>query len=154
MLCSECTQLVYESAETDSLDSNKACIEISTRHNWIWPKTCLQCRLEFVGICRMDRKYIGLEEHVRLLFYLGVCHGFLVQQETKLYGFEYRRSRVYSIECAKQCGFTSSWSWDGSYDYNQSCVKLFENPVFHDRSKHVEIKYHFRDMMQRKAIHM
>ena len=26
---------------------------------------------------------------------------------------------------------------------NQSCVKLTENPVFHDRSKHIEIKYHY-----------
>jgi hypothetical protein len=25
---------------------------------------------------------------------------------------------------------------------NQSCIKLSENPVFHDRSKHIEIKYH------------
>jgi hypothetical protein len=32
-------------------------------------------------------------------FYLGVCHGFLVQQETKLCGLEYRRRRIYSIEC-------------------------------------------------------
>jgi hypothetical protein len=38
---------------------------------------------------------------------------------------------------------------------NQSCVKLFENPVFHDRSKHIEIKYHYiRDMVQRKTIHV
>jgi hypothetical protein len=36
---------------------------------------------------------------------------------------------------------------------NQSCVKLSENPVSHDRSKHVEIKYHYiRDMVQRKAV--
>jgi hypothetical protein len=28
------------------------------------------------------------------------------------------------------------------YD-NQNCIKLFENPVFHDRSKHIEIRYHF-----------
>jgi hypothetical protein len=35
------------------------------------------------------------------------------------------------------------------YD-NQSCIKLSENPVFHDRSKHIEIKYHFiRDMIQK-----
>ena len=35
------------------------------------------------------------------------------------------------------------------YD-NQSCVKLSENPVFHDKSKHIEIKYHYiRDIMQR-----
>jgi hypothetical protein len=38
---------------------------------------------------------------------------------------------------------------------NQSCVKLSENPVFHDRSKHIEIKYHYiRDMLQRKAVHV
>ena len=24
---------------------------------------------------------------------------------------------------------------------NQSCVKLLENPMFHDKSKHIEIKY-------------
>ena len=36
---------------------------------------------------------------------------------------------------------------------NQSCVKLLENPVFHDKSKHIEIKYHhIRDMVQRGAV--
>ena len=31
---------------------------------------------------------------------------------------------------------------------NQSCVKLFENPVFHDKLKHIEIKFHYiRDMV-------
>jgi hypothetical protein len=28
------------------------------------------------------------------------------------------------------------------YD-NQSCIKLLENLVFHDRYKHIEIMYHF-----------
>jgi hypothetical protein len=38
---------------------------------------------------------------------------------------------------------------------NQSCVKLSKNPVFHDKSKYIEIKYHYiRDMVQRKAVHM
>jgi hypothetical protein len=38
---------------------------------------------------------------------------------------------------------------------NQSCVKLSENPVFHDKLKHIEIKYHYiRDMVQRKAVHV
>jgi hypothetical protein len=32
-------------------------------------------------------------------------------------------------------------------------VKLSENPVFHDKSKHIEIMYHYiRDIMQRGAI--
>jgi hypothetical protein len=26
---------------------------------------------------------------------------------------------------------------------NQSCIKLSKNLVFHDRSKHIEIRYHF-----------
>jgi hypothetical protein len=26
---------------------------------------------------------------------------------------------------------------------NQSCIKLSENLVCHDRSKHIEIKYHY-----------
>jgi len=28
------------------------------------------------------------------------------------------------------------------YCDNQSCIKLYENPVFHDRSKHIDIRYH------------
>jgi hypothetical protein len=36
-----------------------------------------------------------------------------------------------------------------------SCVNLSENLVFHDKSKHIEIKYHYiRDMVQRKIIHV
>jgi hypothetical protein len=36
---------------------------------------------------------------------------------------------------------------------NQSCLKLTKNPVFYDKSKHIEIKYHFiRDMVQRRTI--
>ena len=36
---------------------------------------------------------------------------------------------------------------------NQSYVKLLENPVFHDKLKHIEIKYHYiRDIVQRGAV--
>ena len=36
---------------------------------------------------------------------------------------------------------------------NQSCIKMTENPVFHDRSKRIEIWYFYiRDMMQKGAI--
>ena len=36
---------------------------------------------------------------------------------------------------------------------NQSCIKMIENPVLHDRSKHIEIRYFYiRDMMQKGAI--
>jgi hypothetical protein len=36
---------------------------------------------------------------------------------------------------------------------NQSCIKMTENLVFLDRSKNIEIRYHFiRDMVQRGAL--
>jgi len=39
------------------------------------------------------------------------------------------------------------------YCDNQSCIKLFEIPVFHDRSKHIDIRYHhLRDCVQRRII--
>ncbi len=39
------------------------------------------------------------------------------------------------------------------YCDNQRCVKLLENPDFHDRLKHIEIKYHYiRDMVQKGAV--
>ena len=41
------------------------------------------------------------------------------------------------------------------YCDNQSCVKLSENPVFHDKSKHYEIKYHYiRDMVYRGVVNL
>ena len=40
------------------------------------------------------------------------------------------------------------------YD-NQSGIRLSENPVFHDRSKHIDIRYHFlRDCVQRGTIRL
>ena len=40
------------------------------------------------------------------------------------------------------------------YD-NQSCIRLSKNPVFHDRSKHIEIRYHFiRDYVQRGVVEL
>jgi hypothetical protein len=40
------------------------------------------------------------------------------------------------------------------YD-NRSCGKLLENPVFHDKSKHIEIKYHYiHEMVQRGAVEL
>jgi hypothetical protein len=36
---------------------------------------------------------------------------------------------------------------------NQSCIKLIENSVFHDMSKHIDMRYHYiRDLVQRKTV--
>jgi hypothetical protein len=37
----------------------------------------------------------------------------------------------------------------------QSCIKLSKNPVFHDWSKHIEIRYHFiHDWVQRGVVQL
>jgi hypothetical protein len=39
------------------------------------------------------------------------------------------------------------------YCDNQSYVKLSENPMFHDRTKHIEIKYYFlHDRVHRREV--
>jgi hypothetical protein len=41
------------------------------------------------------------------------------------------------------------------YCDNQSCIKLSENPVFHDQSKHIKIRYHFiYDYVQRGVVEL
>jgi hypothetical protein len=36
---------------------------------------------------------------------------------------------------------------------NQSCIKMIENPMFHDKMKHIEIQYYYiHDMVQRGAV--
>jgi hypothetical protein len=38
---------------------------------------------------------------------------------------------------------------------NYSCIKLLENPVFHDKSKHIEIRYHYiMDILQKGAVRL
>ena len=39
------------------------------------------------------------------------------------------------------------------YCDNHNCIKLSVNPVFHDRSKHIDIRYqHIRDCVQRRIM--
>ena len=70
----------------------------------------------------------------------------------------------YIEACSASC--ESIWLWEllsGLFNLeldttmilcdNQSCIKMTENPVFHDRSKHIEIRYFYiRDMMHKGAI--
>ena len=38
---------------------------------------------------------------------------------------------------------------------NQSTIKLVENPVFHKKSKHVDIKYHFEgELVENSTLHV
>jgi hypothetical protein len=36
---------------------------------------------------------------------------------------------------------------------NQSCIKITKNPLFHDKTKHIEIQYHYiHDLVQKGAM--
>jgi hypothetical protein len=36
---------------------------------------------------------------------------------------------------------------------NQSCIKMTENPLFHDKTKHIQIRYRYiRDMVQKGVV--
>ena len=73
-----------------------------------------------------------------------------------------RTKDEYVATCLASC--VAVWLWKILFDFfdlqleatcifcdNQSCVKLFENPVFHDKSKNIEIKYHYiRDIWCRE----
>ena len=38
---------------------------------------------------------------------------------------------------------------------NKSCINMSENPVDHDRSKHIDTRYHYiRDMVQKGAVQL
>ena len=53
--------------------------------------------------------------------------------------------------CGSYCLIYLIFSW--IHCDNQSCVKLSKNLVFYDKSKHIEIKYHYiRDMVQGGAV--
>lgn len=40
-----------------------------------------------------------------------------------------------------------------NYYDNQSCIKISENPFWHDRTKHIDIRYHhLRDCVQRQIM--
>ena len=51
--------------------------------------------------------------------------------------------------------FCELMKWTTIHYDNQSCIELSVNLVFHDRSKHIEIPYHYvRDMVERRAIQL
>jgi hypothetical protein len=77
---------------------------------------------------------------------------FLIQQETKLCGLEYYRGRVYKLRVYEAMWFHKLLT--DLLDHEMDPMSR-ENPVFPDGSKYDEKKWpYFRDMMQRKIIHM
>jgi hypothetical protein len=100
-----------------------------------------------------------------VLFWVGVRSCFLVEPETEVSSFEFNRGRVHG---SSQANCEAIWlrkllvglfgqelSPTIIHCDNHSYIKLSENPVFHDKSKHIEIRYHFiKDWVQRGAVQL
>jgi hypothetical protein len=94
----------------------------------------------------VDRK-----KHIKMLLQFGIRYDLMVEQKKIVNGTQYSRDKIYSSQCCKAVWLRKLLA--GLFDLeleptliycdNQSCVKLSENPDFHDKSKHIEIKYHF-----------
>jgi hypothetical protein len=60
---------------------------------------------------------------------------------------------VYLNKCAIDLGIPKDSLSIIIEEDNQSCIKWCENPVFHSRSKHIEVRYYFiRDMVQKREV--
>eukprot|EP00253_Pinus_taeda_P025973 PITA_25973 len=95
-------------------------------------------------------KHIFAEEHFRVLFWVGFGSSIMVQQSVALSSAE----AEYMVASLASCEaiwlrkmlfglFGQPLRPSVIYCDNQSCIKLTENPVFYDRSKHIRIRYHF-----------
>eukprot|EP00253_Pinus_taeda_P029612 PITA_29612 len=117
---------------------------------------------QLVGSLILGREPNGQKEHIRrdLQYWIN---SFLVQQETEIRGTQFSGGRVYGSKLAA-CEaiwmrkilvglFGSHLDPTVIYCDNQSCIKLSANPVFHDRSKHIDIRdNHIRDCVQRRIM--
>lgn len=98
-----------------------------------------------------------------MLLQPGICHDILDEQETKVSSPDTTEDG-YIAASMVSCEILWLWKLFGAlfehvldkteiYYDNTSGIRLAENPMFHDKSKHIEIKYHYiRDMVQRGAV--
>ena len=150
MLCNECTQSVYDSAETDTLDSSETCVEIFTRlglryasgvdmrlqgyanANWAGSAVdrkstfgcCFTLGSAMVSWCSRKQSSVALS--IAEAEYIALCVAvreamWLRKLLADLFGREMDSTVIH-------CD-------------NQSCVKLSENLVFHHKLKQIKIKY-------------
>ena len=113
--------------------------------------------------CRLGREPNGQKEHIWRYFQYRVNNSFLVQQEKRSVALssaeaKYMAARLAACEAIWMRKilvglFSSHLEPTVIYCDNKSCIKLSVNPVFQDRSKHIDIRYHhIRDCVQRKIM--
>jgi hypothetical protein len=105
----------------------------------------------------LDGQYSGPEEYFLILFQFGSSgkQGSIAQNTAEA---EYIDASVASREAMwlrKLLSYVFSVELELTVIHcdNQRCINLSENLVFHDRSKHIEMRYHHvRDMVQKNIL--
>ena len=87
-----------------------------------------------------NRNQLSVELSTTEAEYIGAC-----STSSKVVWLRKLMLDLFDLELEVTCIF---------YD-NQNCVKFPKNPVFHDKSKHIDIKYHYiQDMVQRGVVNL
>jgi hypothetical protein len=113
----------------------------------------------------LDRECSGLEKHIRMLLQFGIRHDLMVEQEAASMALSTAEAEYIAANVASREAVWLGKLLAGLFDLeleptlihcdNQSCVKLSENHVFSDKSKHIEIKYHYiQDMVQKGVVEL
>jgi hypothetical protein len=107
----------------------------------------------------LGRKCRRQKEHFKYVFQLGIRYDILGQRKQK--SITLITAEAEYIAACEACT-EAIWLRKLTSDLfdqipestiihcdNQSCIRLSEHPIFHERSKHIEIKYYFiRDKVQ------
>jgi hypothetical protein len=148
------------------LGGSKTCVEVSTWDNRVWIELYLGGWSEARGLfrCILGRQQCGqgrAHPIVVSTWVQGLFPWFNRKQKSVALSFaevEYMATNLASCE-AIWIRKLLMGLFDQVLDTivihcdKQSCIKVYENPVFHDRSKHIEIRYHFiRDCMHKGSV--
>eukprot|EP00253_Pinus_taeda_P003364 PITA_03364 len=113
----------------------------------------------------VDPTLYRLKKYLRVLLQCWSKDDILVQQEAEINSTKFSKAK-YMAAITTTCEaiwirkllvslLRKRMEATKVYCDNRSCIKLSENPVFHDRSKHIDICCHFiRDFVQRGAVEL
>jgi len=137
MLFGEPTESSYGSAYQVVLEGSEACVEISQRHYTLRNMVQTDRGSEaVVSWYRRKQRSVALSspEAEHMAASQAACEAIWMQKIlVGLFGQMMDPTVIY-------CD-------------NHSCIKLSENPVFHDRSKHIDIHYHhLRDCVVKRIM--
>eukprot|EP00253_Pinus_taeda_P014945 PITA_14945 len=126
-----CFASIYGRASSHTLDCCQESLEISSRHNHLWIEIHYR---EFEAPWKQKLVALSTAEAEYIATSMASCEVvWLRKLFSELFGHVLDTTVIY-------------------YN-NQRGLRLSENPVFHDRSKHIDIRYHFiLDMVQRGII--